>query len=163
MRWYDITALILIGALSLGAYLFGTEVAADRFLSDEVQPDFDDTHYVAAHRQYMTAIAGVLLGSGLVFGLTLLWGGARLCAFASGVAFLWCAAIVLTIVSQHFLSLRGMPQRNVAEAEDPFFNALSISTMASVVAMIAGAALLLLLVAARIQRLRSRNSGTAPT
>jgi cytochrome c oxidase subunit 1 len=162
MRWYELTALILIGALSLGAYLFGTEAAFNGLHAGDVTSALNDTYYVEAHRRYLTLVTGILVGSGVVFGLLLRWGQTRLRALASGVAVVWCVAVVLTVLPQHYISLRGMPRRYIDDA-DGLLTAIHMTNAAIIVAIISGVALVLLLLTALIQRLRSRSSGPNPT
>lgn len=161
MRWYEILALILIGALIGGAYLLSTEVVATRLFSSGIDRVYHDTYYVVAHRHYMLTLTFILAGGAAVFALILLWGRNRIRQIASVTISVWGLAVAMSVLPQHFVPLRGMPRRYIGETEVTVWS--TISNAANVIALIAALVMLVLLVVALVQRLRRPRSATRST
>lgn len=162
MRWYEWTALILTAALTLGAYVFGTEWAANRMFSSEIDRAYHDTYFVIAHQAFMRQVVLVLMGGIAVFALILWMGGPVLRRIASLTIVCWGIAICFAVLPQHFIARSGMPRRLIDEPQSlSVWN--DVAQIASLLAASCTVILFILLVIALIQRRRRSRSDTPTT
>ncbi len=160
MRWFERTALTLIGALIGGAYLLGTEAGATWLLQAPIDQAFHDVYYVSVHQSFMYELLLVLTIGAAVFGGILWLGGATVRLIASVAVVTWGAGICFAVLPQHFASLAGMPRRYI-DASDQIFTRIHLANIASLLAFLCAALLIMLLVIAVVQRLRNRGTTQA--
>ncbi|MEX3016191.1 hypothetical protein [Gymnodinialimonas hymeniacidonis] len=95
----------------------------------------------------------ILIGGAAVYGAILWLGGAALRSIATIAAILWGAALCLMVLPQHIFAGTGMPRRYI-DAPETIVTWYSVANIASLLAVLCAAFLLVLLAIAVVQKLR---------
>ncbi|MBF9032447.1 hypothetical protein HKCCE3408_18775 [Rhodobacterales bacterium HKCCE3408] len=156
MRWYEILALILMGALFGGAFLFGTDWAVEKMVWSEAQPSYleyleEHPVIVESHRENSKFVMRVVGSVAVLFLLAIRFGRTLLRKSAAAIVIAFGVATALAEFSRLILFPVGMPPTPATAETRELWQ--TISSIAGLVAIASALILLGLTLIAVVQRL----------
>lgn len=143
MRWFELTAILTIGALFGGAYLLGYHPEVFGIFQSETVLALSSGNYVIVHQIYLTRFLAVMAAATAVYVVVLTVGSSRARIMGAVALVIGSGGLSLALWPQHFLPRNGMPRRYI-DYPEAFERLNMISGIGFLIAV--GAALLLVVI-----------------